>query len=256
MHCNVHATTFNGSSALSRTYSNDVIRELICYGAIINDVSVQYQSEIFTSYEKKPTKSVVKTFVVGDPEAGKTTLVKALETESRGLSRITRMFVKVSGIDQKTAGIIPHNMESIHFGHITMYDFAGHKEFYGSHAAMLHNTMEGSPAALFLLLADLRKDEVEFRRSILSWLSFIDNQCPSVDPQPHVIVVGSHADEVKSKAEISHKSTLVHSMESTSAFSSLNFAGFFPVNCCYSESSTISELRQCVAKSCDALIKK
>ena len=62
------------------------------------------------AYQKEPTKSVVKTFVVRDPEAGKTTLVKALEIESEGLSRIARRFVRVSGIDQKTAGIIPHNI--------------------------------------------------------------------------------------------------------------------------------------------------
>ena len=253
MHCNVNAVTEDGDSPLSLTNNVDIIRHLICYGASVKDVYIHYGSKLAPAYQKQPTKSVVKTFVVGDPEAGKTTLVKALEIESEGLSRIARRFVKVSGIDQKTAGIIPHNIESQQFGRITMYDFAGHKEFYGSHAAMLQNTMTGSSAALFLLLADLRKDEEEFKQSILFWSSFIDNQHTSVDPKPHVIVVGSHADQVKSKAEISLKEDTVHSLVRTSASANFTFAGFFPINCCYSESSAISELRQCIAKSCDVL---
>ena len=253
MHCNVNAVTEDGLSPLSLTNNVDIIRHLICYGASVKDVYVHYGSKLAPAYQKQPTKSVVKTFVVGDPEAGKTTLVKALEIESEGLSRIARRFVKVSGIDQNTAGIIPHNIESQRFGRITIYDFAGHKEFYGSHAAMLQNTITGSSAALFLLLADLRRDEEEFKQSILFWASFIDNQHRSGDPKPHVIVVGSHADQVKSKAEISLKNSTIHSLAGTSAFANLIFAGFFPINCCYSESSAIAELRQCIAKSCDVL---
>ena len=253
MHCNANAITKDGRSPLSLTKNVDIIRQLISYGASVKDVYVHYGSMLAPTYQKQPTKSIVKTFVVGDPEAGKSTLVKALEIESEGLSRITHRFVKVSGIDQKTAGIIPHTIESQQFGRITMYDFAGHKEFYGSHAAMLQNTITGSSAALFLLLADLRKDEEEFKQSILFWSSFIDNQLLSVDAKPHVIVVGSHADQVKSKAEISLKNNAVHFLVKTSAFTSLVFAGFFSINCCYSESSALSELRHCIAESCDVL---
>ena len=256
MHCNVHATTKDGSSAVTLTRSSDVIQELLRYGANIKDVRVQYRSEFPASCPKQQAKPVVTTFVVGDPEAGKTTLVKALETQSEGFYRIIDRFVKVSGIDQRRAGIIPHRIENQEFGHLTIYDFAGHKEFYGSHGTMLRNTMAGSSATIFLLLADLRKDAVEFKHSILSWLSFIDIQRPSVDPQPHVIVVGSHADEVKSEAEISLKKSMVHSLVPTSAFSYLSFAGFFPVNCCYSVSSSMSELRRCLAKTCDNIRNK
>ena len=253
MHCNVNAVTKDGKSPLSLTKNVDIIRKLICYGASVKDVYIHYGSKLAPAYQKQPTTPVVKVFVVGDPGAGKTTLVKAMEIESEGFFRIVRRFVKVSGIDQKTAGIVPHNIESEQFGRITLYDFAGHKEFYGSHAAMLQNTMTGSSAALFLLVTDLQNDEEEFKQSILFWSSFIDNQHPSVDPKPHVIVVGSHADQVKSKAEISLKEDTVHSLIKTSAFMNLIFAGFFPINCCYSESAGISELRECLAKSCDVL---
>ena len=253
MHCNVNVVSKDGKSPLSLTKDVNIIRQLIYYGARVKDVYVHSGRKLASAYQKQPTKSVVKTFVVGDPEAGKTTLVKALEIESEGFTRIARRFVRVSGIDQKTAGIIPHNIESQRFGRITMYDFAGHKEFYSSHAAMLQNTMTGSSAALFLLLADLRKDEEEFKQSILFWSSFIDNQRPSADLKPHVIVVGSHADQLNSNAEMSLKNSTVHSLARTSAFANLIFAGFLPINCCYSESSAISKLRQCIAKSCDVL---
>ena len=169
------------------------------------------------------------------------------------MSRITKRLTKVSEIDQKTAGIIPHRVESRTFGNVIFYDFAGHKEFYGSHAAMIRQSMAGSSAAIFLVLADLRSSDEDFKGSVLSWLSFIDNQCPSVDPKSHIIIVGSHADEMKSKAEIAKKSAIVNSLVPTAAFTNLHFTGYVTINCCYSESTSISELRQHLARSCEDL---
>ena len=37
------------------------------------------------SHSKAPVSSVVKTFILGDPEAGKTTLIEALKSESSGI---------------------------------------------------------------------------------------------------------------------------------------------------------------------------
>ena len=41
----------------------------------------------------------------------------------------------VSEVDEKTAGVIPHEFESKKYGRIMIYDFAGHSEFYNNHAA-------------------------------------------------------------------------------------------------------------------------
>ena len=251
--CDANSVAEDGSTLLSVTHDPTVIRQLLRHGANPENVYIQYGSHLPKHCPKQPKEASVKIFTVGDPGAGKTTLVKALEKEGKGLSRITNRLTKVFVIDQKTAGIIPHRVESRTFGNVILYDFAGHKEFYASHAAMIRQSMAGSSGAIFLVLADLQSSGEDFKRSILSWLSFIDKQCPSVDPKPHIIIVGSHADEIKSKAEIAKKSATVDSLVPTAAFTNLYFTGYVTINCCYSESTSISELRQHLARSCEAL---
>ena len=233
---------------LNLTRDPSTIRELLRYGANPENVYAQYSSHLPKHSPKQPPESAVKIFTVGDHGAGKSTLVKAMEDEDFWFSG---RLLKVKGVDEKTAGIIPHKLESRFFGHIALYDFAGHKEFYASHAAMIRQSMAGSSTAIFLLLADLRSSDEEFEGSILSWLSFIDNQCP-LDPKPHIIIVGSHADEVKSNVQIA-KSSIVDSLEHRDAFTHFKFRGYITINCCYSQSSSISELRQKLTESCETL---
>ena len=238
------------TTLLNLTNDPSTIRELLRYGANPENVYAQYSSHLPKHSPKQPPESAVKVFTVGDHGAGKSTLVKALEKEDNWF---TGRLTKVTGVDEKTAGIIPHKLESRLFGHVALYDFAGHKEFYASHAAMIRQSMAGSSTAIFLLLADLRNNNAEFEASILSWLSFIDNQCP-IDPKPHIIIVGSHADEIESKGENAiAKSSILDSLEHRDAFRHFEFRGFIEINCCYSQSTSISELRKRLAKSCEAV---
>ena len=236
---------------LKLTSDPSTIRELLRHGANPENVYAEYSSHLPEHSPKQPPQSALKIFTVGDHGAGKSTLVKALEEEGRAFSLITGRLRKVTGVDEKTAGIIPHKLESRSFGHVVLYDFAGHKEFYASHAAMIRQSMAGSSTAIFLLLADLRSSDEVFKGSILSWLSFIDNQCPS-DPKPHMIIVGSHGDEIEPKDRIA-KGNIVDSLEHRNAFTYFNFKGYITTNCCYSQSASISKLRQKLAESCEAL---
>ena len=235
------------------TRDPSTIRELLRHGVNPENVYAEYSSHLPEHAPKQPPQPAVKIFTVGDHGAGKSTLVKALEKEGSGLSRVAGRLKKVTGVDRNTAGIIPHKLESRYFGHVALYDFAGHKEFYASHAAMIRQSMAGSSTAIFLLLADLRSSNEEFEGSILSWLSFIDNQCP-LDPKPHIVIVGSHADEVELKGENAiAKSSILDSLEHRDAFRHFEFRGFIAIDCCYSQSSSISELRKKLAKSCETL---
>ena len=60
--------------------------------------------------------------------------------------------LKVRDVDQKTAGIVPHDIENKEFGQLTPYDFAGQKEFYAGHDTVLRSAVSGSSAAIFLAL--------------------------------------------------------------------------------------------------------
>ena len=78
-------------------------------------------------------------------------------------SRIKNRLTKVTDVDERMAGIIPYDIQSKVFGCITIFDFAGHKEFYAGHDALLHNSMTNFPS-IVLLVVEMRNGE-ENRRS-------------------------------------------------------------------------------------------
>jgi len=162
---------------------------------------------------------------------------------------------KVSGVDQKTAGIVPHDIESRKFGRLTVYDFAGQREFYAGHDAVLKSAVSGSPTAVFLIAADLRNSDEDFKERIQYWLAFLENQELSADPKPHVIIVSSHADHLK-KAAVDKKRQIVDSLQQSPAFSSFHFVGFVAMDCRFSESASMSMLRRYLAKTCELLRNK
>ena len=159
-----NSTTKSGDTPLSLTDEPAIIRELLRHGA-----TPDYQllsKHLPSNYPKKPAPQAVKAFVVGDPGTGKSTLTKSLQTESNVLSYVANRVSKVSGVDQKTAGIVPHEIESRKFGRLTVYDFAGQKEFYAGHDSVLKSAVSGSPTAVFLIVADLCSSDEDFKERI------------------------------------------------------------------------------------------
>ena len=253
VHCDPnHAvnTTFDniGSdlSPLGLTNDPGVIRELIECGANPEKI----MGKLPKNCPKQSTEIAVKVFVVGEKGAGKSTLTKALSLQKGVLAYIVNWFTKVSGVDANTAGIIPHDIQSERFGHTILYDFAGHKEFYASHSAMLRNAAVGSTAAIILLVVDLRESDEKIITSIQSWLHLISTACRmhvSRGSKSHVIVIGSRADEPNSKENIPRKRnniTLLFPMPD------VNFVGFVAVDCRYATSSSMSKLGQHLSESC------
>ena len=242
---NPNYTNTNGRTALDFADSSDIIRDLLRHGATL-DFHL-WRKHLPSKCPKHPAKPAVKTFVVGDPGVGKSTLTKALQTESRWLFSI--MNRKVVGVDERTAGVIPHELDSKEFGRLTLYDFAGQKEFYASHDAVLRSAVSESPSAIFLIVADLRSSDDTFKERIQYWLAFLENQGISVDPKPHVIIVASHADQVKVEVE-EMKRGIVESLHQEKAFSNFQYVGFVALNCQYAKSSSMSQLRNHLAKCC------
>ena len=157
-----------------------VPKQVLCMNLTINSLGTN-----------KPVQPPVKVFIVGDPSVGKSTLTAAFKKK---IGVIARIFSgKVSDVDKKTVGIVPHDIESDTFGKVTLYDFAGHREFYSGHAALLQTAIQSSPP-VFLLVVNLCEQEDEIIKNILYWTSFLENQCASVSCKPHIILVGSHSD--------------------------------------------------------------
>ena len=153
--------------------------------------------KLFQPFEKCrtafPVQTCTKLILIGDSGAGKTTIAEVIV-------HLASRTARVVDVKLHTAGIIPHHIQSEHFGNYVMYDFAGQQEYYSSHDAVLEQVMRKS-AAIFVCLIDLSESDKKIRESLDYWLSFIDNACRKAEGQSHVVIIGSHADEVMSSVE-------------------------------------------------------
>ena len=127
---------------------------------------------------------------------------------------------------------------------MVIYDFAGQQEYYSSHAAVL----ERISAAIFVCIVDLSQCMEKISESIHYWMSFIENACSSAQGSSHVIIVGSHADLVKSTQELKEKSSLVESI-AENRVKQLTYGGFISMDCRKSKSKEARHFRSLLSTS-------
>lgn len=241
---NVNCTASDGQTPLDLVQSPEHIRLLLKHGAA---PTYKLYDEFFPNHLRKdPTDMSVKVFVLGNPGAGKSTLVESLKVEEEGFSRLLARFTKVKNVTKKTAGIVPHDLNSKLLGKVSLYDFAGHEEFHSGHGALLSNSMANSPSIVMLVI-DLNDNENKLKGVVQYWLEFINNQCSKDDPKPHIVLICSHADHSKNKKLKMHvASSLIGSYR-------FNCVGKIMMDCRYAGSSSMAELRSVLVKSCQSL---
>ena len=144
-----------------------------------------------------PLESVVKVFVLGDPVAGKSSLVQAIQSNPGFLSSLIGQFQKVKGVRQQTAGIDSFSFSSSDFGNVVIYDFAGQREFYTSHAAFLQNSSSHVPG-IFILVTSIADHEDNICQCLQYWVSFIQECCAHMHTKAKnsLIIIGSHVDQL------------------------------------------------------------
>ena len=243
-HCDPNCKTKDGRTPLDLAVRRPAVaRELIKAGA---------------KSTSKPPKPPVKIFVVGNPSAGKSSLTKALQTETSALgaalSSITGPRL-VSDVEQKTAGIAPCQFTSRKYGHVIFYDFAGQQEYYASHAALLQNSISSS-APLFIIVVNLCDSEEDIKQKLVYWISFLANQCTSVTTKPHVIIVGSHSDVVRSRGEDLRAKVNMEFLQAAHVSSGFHISKFIPMDCRQSNSRESVKLADAMKESCDDLRKQ
>lgn len=226
------------------------IRLLLEHGAI--PTYETYRSYYPNRLLKDPADNImsVKIFVLGDPGVGKSTLIKSLKTETEGLSRLVSLLVKVKDVDTQTAGIVPHDINSRSLGPITCFDFAGHREFYAGHDAVLHNSMSNSPA-IVLLVVNIGDNEDKLTATISYWLDFI-NSCleKSTSIKPHLVIIYSHADKTRDR---NSKLSLAQSLVESHYLNSYTYLGNIVMDCRFAASASMLELRSILIQSCQEL---
>ena len=253
-HVNPNFTTGNGSPPLSLTHNTAIIRLLLQHGA--TEFNLYKCSSLLPDGSPRETaQSTVSVFMVGDQGAGKSTLTKALTTEKTAIVRWMGRVSKVSGVKERTAGIETHTIHSSRIGHLSIYDLAGHREFHNAHDTVIRSSISGLSLGLFLFVVKLGALLVDLKGIISYWLSFIQSQVSGesgrLEAKPYLLAIGSHADTVKSKSELEEKESLVQTV--CSHAENLNFVDYVRVDCRYSESPSLNQLRTLILTTHDKL---
>ena len=254
-HVDPNVATGDGSPPLSLTHNTAIIRLLLQHGAKAFDL-YKYSSLLPHGSSREAAQSTVSVFMVGDKGAGKSTLTKALTTEKTGkVGRWTGRVSKVSGVKERTAGIECQTVHSSRIGHLSMYDLAGHREFHNAHDTVIRSSISGLSLGLFLFVVNLGALLVDLKGIISYWLSFIQSQVSgesaAPEAKPYLLAIGSHADTVKSKSELEEKESLVQSL--CRHVETLNFVDYVRVDCRYSESPSLNQLRTLILTTHDKL---
>ena len=193
--------------------------------------------KLFQPFEECRTAFPVHTFtkliLTGDSGAGKTTITELIVR----LASSTAVEC-VADVQRLTAGIVPHHIQSEQLGNFVVYDFAGQQEYYSSHAAVLEQVMRRS-AAMFLCVVDLSESKEKICESLHYWLSFIDNACSTAEGRSHVVIVGSHADQVTSSAQ--EKSSLLQEI-AVRRVKRQQYSGYLSMDCRYADTDVSRRL--------------
>ena len=202
-----------------------------------------------------PLESVVKVFVLGDPSAGKSSMVQALQSNPSFISSLIGRFQRIKGVRQQTAGIDSISFSSSDFGNVVIYDFAGQREFLTSHAAFLQNS-SSHLAGLFIVVTNVAQCESDIRHSLQYWVSFILECCAHSKTKPHIIFVGSHEDQLAS-GDIEQRYLLVENVVTSWQDSNQFYKpkGTVYLDCTRPVSSGLDLLHYYLEESCNSIRK-
>ena len=198
-HAPVHVRNKAGKTALDLAMKDSATKKVIREYINSEHIRIQHEYEGLQAKSKQKYSGqqvITRVFVLGNPESGKSTLVESLKRKGIISSLFT---VTEADVPPHTAGIVPSVHQSKETGRLLYYDFAGDQEYYSSHGAILemvsHSTVGSN---VFLIVADLTKDDAILQDEIGYWLSFISYHGKALDSQSKlkVIIVLSHLDHM------------------------------------------------------------
>ena len=174
--------------------------------------------------------------VIGNSCHGKSTLVAALQRESRSfywgffkcgafiiehvnclvensfikwfdlmIEPYCGYFTRVDDITERTAGIESIPFQSKFYGRVLFYDFAGQEQYHGPHQPFLEALLgrPGVTLTLLLLVKSTDREEVIFDQ-MTQWLQQVIQQASDIlrDSTVQVVPIGSYGNQLKNRAEM------------------------------------------------------
>ena len=93
-------------------------------------------------------------------------------------------------------------MRSKKFGNIIVHDFAGHPEYHSSHTAILE-TLCCNSSVVIVIVIDI-SDQTNAINHLHYWMTFIKQEIERTREKIHIIVIGSHNDQVGPDVQEAH----------------------------------------------------
>ena len=198
------------------------------------------------------TESYAKLFLCGKTEAGKSSLAAVISYRAnRGRYGHYDPEECIEGVVLQTTGIEYHSVRSREIGNVVIYDFAGHAEYYSSHAAVLETLLLRSPA-VFAILSNLTDNEETIKKDLLFWFNFVENVSMKLISSSQVLVQGSHIDELSSENDFQPFVNDVANL----AVRFQNYKGFFPIDCHRPGGKGVEMFMEKLKESCEAVVDK
>ena len=156
-----------------------------------------------------PVDTYTRVFVLGNKEAGKTSLITVLKERSHGGQGDNAG--NITGVDLHTIGIVPIFIESSEIGNMIFYDFAGHSEYYYSHAAVLEKAVT-TMSPIFIVVIDISQCESYIVKQFHYWINFLRNITSNADFKPKVLMIASHSDCVETNELCQQRISIMESL--------------------------------------------
>ena len=201
-----------------------------------------------------PVESYSKVFFCGNTGAGKSSLAAVIMERATKPPNYKYDTFDPIPVELLTSGIDVRTVSSHEVGNIVLYDLAGHKEYYSSHAAILENIMLATPA-VFAILFKLTDNLDVIKSDLYYWFNFIKNvslQLSSSRPS-QILVIGSRLDEMTDGYENISK---VVSTVAKKANHLQEYSGFLPMECHRPGGKGVKEFVALLSRSCNAVLDR